>query len=98
VPSINFDIPHTLSTEDAKERLQRFVDFNKSSDKVSDFSHSWEGDTLVFGLKTFGIKIKGNIAIQGEKVAVDCEIPFSVMMFKGKIESEIRQQIERLLK
>lgn len=98
VPKINFDIPHTLSAEEAKQRLQRFIEFSQSNKQVSEFNHNWEGDTLAYDLKTFGIKIQGNIAIQSETLAIGCELPFSAMMFKGKIESEMRQQIERLVK
>ena len=98
MPKINIDIPHTLSTEDAKGRLQRFIEFSQSSKQVSDFHHSWESDALDFDFKTFGIKIQGKIAVQTENLAVECELPFSAMMFKGKIESEMRQQIERLVK
>jgi len=98
VPKINFDIAHTLSTDEAKQRLQRFIEFSQSNSQVSEFNHNWDGDTLSYDLKTFGIKILGNIAIQPEKLAVDCDLPFSAMMFKGKIESEMKQQIERLLR
>ncbi len=100
MPNLKFDIPHSLSNEEAKERLQRFMEFNESKlkDQVSDLNQSWDGDTLVFGFKTFGIKIQGRIASEVEKLGVDCELPFSAMMFKGKIESEMRQQIERLLR
>ena len=97
MPKINIDIPHSLSTEDAKQRLQRFIEFSQSNKQVSEFNHQWDNDALSFDFKTFGIKILGNIAVESEKLDVECEIPFSAMMFKGKIESEMRQQIARLM-
>ena len=100
MPKINFEIPHPLSNEDAKDRLQRFVESleSKFQDNVSDLQQSWEGDQLDFGFKTFGIKIAGKIEVEEGRIAVDIDLPISAMMFKGKIESEIRKQLERLLK
>jgi len=100
VPKINFEIPHTLSAEEAKQRLQRFAESlqAKFQDQVSELDQSWEGDALAFGFKTYGIKIQGKIEVLDDRLAVDVDLPFSAMMFKGKIESEIRQQLERLLR
>ena len=100
MPKFNFAIPHQLSAADAKEKLQRFVDTleTKLGDSVKDLQQSWEGDNLSFGFRTFGIQIAGTMSVQDGQVTVDGELPFSAMMFKGKIESEIRQQLERLLK
>lgn len=100
MPKINFEIPHTLSDEEAKDRLQRFAELieSKFKDNVSDLQQSWDNDQLAFGFKTFGIKIAGKIGIGENRIKVDIDLPFSAMMFKGKIESEIRKQLERMLK
>ena len=37
------------------------------------------------------------IEVQGDRLSVDGELPFSAMMFKGKIESEVREQLTRLV-
>ena len=100
MPKINFEIPHSLSNEEAKDRLQRFVESleAKFQDNVSDLQQSWEGDQLSFGFKTYGIKIAGKIAVEDSRIAVDVDLPISAMMFKGKIQGEIQKQLERLLK
>jgi len=99
VPKINFDVPHSLSADDAKEKLQKFIEAiqEKFKAQVSDLEQSWEGNDLSFGFKTFGIKIAGIIGVLDDKLAVDIDLPFSAMMFKGKIESEIRGQLEKLM-
>jgi Putative polyhydroxyalkanoic acid system protein (PHA_gran_rgn) len=71
---------------------------NKFQDNVSDLDQSWNGDSLGFGFKTFGIKVTGTIEVADHRITVDGELPLTAMMFKGKIESEMRQQLERLLK
>jgi len=99
VPKINFEVPHSFSSDDAKEKLQKFAEMiqAKFQDQVSDLEQSWEGNDLSFGFKTFGIKIAGKITALDNKLTVDCDLPFSAMMFKGKIESEIRGQLEKLM-
>ena len=72
MPKFNLEIPHQLSGEEAKERLARFTEAlsSKFQGQVEELEQSWNGDTLSFGVKTFGFKI----------------------------ESEIRQQLERILR
>ena len=73
------------------------VSLQMHGEKVSDLSQSWSGNTLAFGFKTFGIKINGAVDVLEDVLKVTCDIPFAAMMFKGKIESEVRQQLERLV-
>ena len=99
MPKLNFTIPHGQSQEDARQRLMHFTDGlrEKFQDQISDLQESWEGDRLDFGFRTFGIRIQGNITVGQNDLAVLCELPFSAMMFKGKIESEVREQLVRVM-
>jgi len=99
VPKLNFEIPHTLSAEDAKSRLERFSESIKTKfqDQAKDIEQSWNGNVLSFGFKTMGMKISGNIEVGEEQLKVDSDIPFAAMMFKGKIESAMKEQLGRLL-
>jgi hypothetical protein len=89
-----------LSADEAKSRLERFVESlqAKFQDKVSDLTQAWNGNTLSFGFKTFGFKVAGAIASLDKKLDVSGDIPLTAMMFKGKIESEIREQLSRLMR
>ena len=95
MPKINLEIPHQLSAEESRSRLERFTE-SLPKDQVSDLEQTWQENTLSFGFKTFGIKIAGDLTAEEQKLLVNVDIPFSAMMFKGKIESEIRKQLERL--
>ncbi|HEX6961117.1 MAG TPA: polyhydroxyalkanoic acid system family protein [Lacipirellula sp.] len=99
MPKFNLEVPHQLSADEAKSRLERFIEMLKSQhgDKVSELEQSWAGNTLSFGFKTFGFKIAGAIDSLDKKLAVTGDIPFAAMMFKGKIEAEIREQLGRLM-
>ncbi|HCK41353.1 MAG: hypothetical protein CMJ72_04590 [Planctomycetaceae bacterium] len=100
MPKLDLEIPHQLSADEAKDRLTQFTEAlqSKFQDQVSDLEQSWEGNDLIFGFKTFGIKIEGKISSLDNKLVLDGELPFAAMMFKGKIESEIREQLERLVR
>jgi hypothetical protein len=100
VPKFQMEVPHSHSAEEARSRLERFVESlqAKFQDKVSDLQQAWEGNTLTFSFKSFGFKIAGAIASLENKLDVSGDIPFAAMMFKGKIESEIREQLSRLMR
>lgn len=100
MPKFNFSIPHTLSADDAKSRLDRFIEAleAKADGSVADLEKKWEDNALVFGFKTYGIKIGGRMTVEENQITIDGDLPISAMMFKGKIESEIKKQLERLLK
>lgn len=99
MPKLNFSVPHLQTKEDARHRLERFSEGlrSKFQDQMSDFEESWSGDVLAFAFKTFGIRVQGDITVNDSDLAVACELPFSAMMFKGKIESEIQKQLSRLM-
>lgn len=99
MPKFNVHVPHTLSQQEATERLDRFVDVlrDKFQDSVSELEQSWEGNTLKFGFKSYGIPLSGKIDVSDSALDVDGDLPFTAMMFKGKIESAIREQLTRLV-
>ena len=93
-------VPHTLSQQDARKLLDRFIEeviVKKFQDSVGDLEQHWEGDALAFRFKTFGIRLPESVPSPTTKSSVDGDLPFTAMMFKGKIESEIREQLERLM-
>jgi putative polyhydroxyalkanoate system protein len=100
MPKFGVRVPHTFTKDEARTRLERFIDMlkAKSGNQVTDLTQSWEGDTLKFHFKTFGIAIDGGITVSDSDLNLAGDIPFAAMMFKGKIESEIREQLERILK
>lgn len=99
MPKFNVEISNPLSAEEAKERLQRFAESleGRFKDQAKDITQSWDGNRLLFGFKTLGMRIEGNIQFTDDQLLVNGDLPFSVMMFKGKIESEIRRQLEKLV-
>jgi putative polyhydroxyalkanoate system protein len=100
MPKFGVTVPHELEREEARSRLERFVDMLQRNfgDQVKDLEQSWEGDTLKFKFKTYGIQLDGGITVGDKDLSVAGELPFAAMMFRGKIESGIREQLEKLVK
>jgi putative polyhydroxyalkanoate system protein len=99
MPKFGVTVPHQLTKDDARSRLERFVEVlqTKFEGKVSDLNQSWEGDTLKFSFKTFGIQLTGGITVYDNELKLDGDLPFAAMMFRGKIESDIKEQLERIV-
>ena len=99
MPEMKLSVPHTLGRAGAAERLQKFSDRirEKYKDHVKDFEEEWGDNWLRFGFKTLGAKIQGKLDVEEEAVNFNGELPFAAMMFKGRIEKEIRESLERVL-
>ena len=95
MPKFGIELPHSLGKEDAKSRLERFIESYR--EQVTELEQSWQDDALSFSFKTFGIKIAGDMTVTEDRLVVDGELPFSAMMFKGKIEGEMKEKLERIL-
>ncbi len=99
MPSFTSTIPHQLGRQVARERLNRFLESiaERYKDQISKLDGSWDGETLRFSFSTYGIKVQGAITIDDDQVRIDGEIPMTAIMFKGKIESAVREGIEKAL-
>jgi hypothetical protein len=66
-------------------------------DQVSDLQESWQGNRLDYSFKTFGLKVRGAVEVHEDNVAVHTDLPLAAIMFKGRIEQEIRETLEKAL-
>jgi hypothetical protein len=97
---MNVEVPHQLTADEVRSRLERKAEFLQSQfgDKVKDMTQAWVGNILNFGFKTMGMRFDGSVGVEDQRVVVNGDIPFAAVMFKGKIENEIRQQLEKILR
>src|SRR4051812_48965469 len=82
MPKFGVSVPHTLTKEEVRSRLDRFAEMlkDKYADKVSDFQQSWEGDSLKFRFKTYGFAIDGAITITDNELKLAGDLPFAAIM------------------
>jgi putative polyhydroxyalkanoate system protein len=99
MPKFGVRVPHTLTKDEARSRLERFVEMieQKYAGKVSDLQQSWEGDTLKFHFKSYGFAFDGGITVADHELNLAGDMPFAAMMFKGKIESDFRESLEKVV-
>lgn len=99
MPKMNISVAHEMGRDEACQRLRGFLNLVKEryQDQVSNLEEEWTESTLVFGFTTYSFNIRGQLVVDEDQVNLDGELPFAAMMFKGRIESEIREQLGRVL-
>jgi hypothetical protein len=99
MPTVTITTPHSLGAEEATTRLKSFFAKLKErhADKVSNLEEAWNDNKLDYSFSTYGFNVKGDIAIEPDQVKVNGNLPFAAMMFKGKIEQTVRDELEKLL-
>jgi hypothetical protein len=99
MPSLKINFPHQLGQPEAVARLKNLLTRvkDKYQDQVSDLKESWNDNTLTFSFSTYGFQVAGDVIVQPTEVQLDGQIPFAAMMFKGKIESALRDQLTKEL-
>ncbi len=99
MPSMSLSVPHQLSQEDAMNRLKHFLEKVKHhyASQVSNLSETWTDNLLEFAFTTYGFKIDGKLTVEPTQVAINGQLPFAALMFKGKIEQSIRSELTKLL-
>ncbi|MGE0608716.1 MAG: polyhydroxyalkanoic acid system family protein [Pirellulales bacterium] len=99
MPKLSIPVPHQLDAEDVKNRLMGLMDKIKErhGDKFSNLKEEWGENSGTFSFSTYGFNVKGTVTSEPGKVVLDAELPFAAMMFKGKIEQEVRETLTRVL-
>jgi hypothetical protein len=99
MPSLQVTVAHRLDQQEALERLQLFGEQLKKrhGDQVTISEENWQGNTLHFGLAAKGISIKGQLEVREDQVSVSCGLPFAAMLFRGRIENDIRTALNDTL-
>jgi hypothetical protein len=99
MPSLTISVPHSLGAEEAMTRLKHFFEKLKErhQDKMSNLEEQWNGNRLDYAFSTFGFNIKGDLNVEPGEVKVNGSLPFAAMMFKGKIEQSVRDELEKVL-
>lgn len=96
MPKFSVSVPHTLEREEAVVRLKDFSNqvLDDSPVEVSDIEEAWDdAGNLAFSFKAMGLKIAGKVITSEQSVAVDGDLPFAAIAFRGAIENQIAEKI-----
>lgn len=99
MPGFHVEVPHNMTAEDATNRIKDVMEHlrGKFEGQVKDMQQNWNGNAIQFSFKTMGMAIKGEMVAFEESVVVKGDLPFAAMLFKGRIESSIREELEKVL-
>lgn len=99
MPSLKVSVPHGLSQEEATRRLKNFINEMKAQygNQAGNLQESWTGNIGKFSMDVMGMALSGVLNIEPDQVHVEAQYPMAAMMFKGKIESTLREKISQLL-
>ena len=100
MPGFKVEVPHNLGQEEAANRVKSLLDHlrDRFEGQIKDMEQYWsEDDVMKFSFKTVGVNIKGEMDIQPNSVVVHGDLPFAAMLFKGRIESSIREELQKCL-
>jgi hypothetical protein len=95
----NVSVPHRLGREAALARVQQFLDDIRQTygQELSDVRGQWQDNRLDFGFRAMGLAIGGTLVVEEAVVQVSGPLPLAAMFFRGRIEQQIRQELEKLL-
>ena|SRR6185295_3947622 len=100
MPSIKISVPHNLTRQQAADRLKNMAEQVKKQygNMVQNLKESWSGETGNFSFTVMGVDVSGQVDVEDHEVNIDGQIPLKAMMFKGRIESVLREKMTELLK
>lgn len=99
MPAFQVNVSHGLGKEQAIERLRLFVQkiAEHYKEHVSKMEGNWAENVLTFALTTYGFAISGTMTVNDTAAHIDGQLPFAALIFKGKIEKAIADEIRREL-
>ncbi|MBA3550702.1 polyhydroxyalkanoic acid system family protein [Patescibacteria group bacterium] len=97
--TINLELQHSLTEQEALKRIKKLSTEiqDQYGDKMSEVNESWKGNKGAFSFSTKGYNISGTIEVKKYTILIHGDIPWSLGLFKGKIEKTIRDRAQILL-
>ena len=99
--NITVSIPHDLHQAEVKRRLTEALKEarEKHGDLLRDSQESWPSEhQMDFTARALGQAIRGSIQIEPTQVHLTVHLPMLLAMFASKVESQIQNAGQRLLK
>lgn len=97
--SLNLNIPHNLSKEEALAKIKNLLTNLKQEhkDMISDVHENWQDNKGNFSFKAKGFNLAGDIVVNDSNVQINSDLPFAVSFFKGAISDLITKKAKTLL-
>jgi hypothetical protein len=99
MPSYQVAVAHQLGREAARSRVETFLESVQRdyAAHISNVQGGWTGDALQFSFTATGLPISGTMLVDESAVQVSGPLPFAAVLFRGRIEQTIRDELQKLL-
>ncbi len=99
MPAFNVEVPHSLSRDEAVDRLKGFVEKVRQQykDQVSSVSGNWNDNVLDFAITAYGFSLSGKVAVEEQIARLTGQLPFAALAFRGKIEQSFASELKKAL-
>ena len=87
-------VPHHTDKETARRRINERIAqlFAQYAHYLSESSHQWEGDRLLFSGAARGFKANGTVEVTDAEVIIDGKLPLLAKPFEPRIKSTIERE------
>ena len=96
MPKITVRVPNS-DPKAALAKIRPALEKTVTDFQGHDLELTGDDSALAFKFKSMAFTISGRAIAETTDVVVEVDLPFAAMMFKGKIESEIRESLERIV-
>jgi hypothetical protein len=92
-------VPHELGQDEAAARLKTLLERvkEKYGGQINNLQENWGENSGDFSFSAMGFKTSGKIEVAAGEVRIDGSLPIAAMLFKGQIETAIRDQLGKIL-
>jgi hypothetical protein len=99
MPTLNISVPHQLTQDEALRRIQDTIAQAKIqyAGKVTISEENWSGYAGTFTASGSGQTVSGSIAVNPSDVTIQSSLPFAAILFKGRIQSGVRDKLTTIL-
>ena len=97
--TITITIPHRLTQQEARARLQKGITDLKAQHaaSIAQVAETWNGDQMSFRLTAMGQAITGRVDVQPSAIKLDIDLPWLLAAFAEKFRPRIEQEGRRML-
>jgi putative polyhydroxyalkanoate system protein len=99
MPNLTVSIPHQLSRQEARRRVEELVANlqRQYGGMASRVEQNWTGDTMNFAVSAMGMSVTGEVVVADDVVRLDVALPFALAMLAGNVKQQIEEEGRKLL-
>ncbi len=95
---MHLELPHKMTQAKAIAHIKDKLDQHRKElvEHATINTEEWQDNTLHFAIDFQGKKISGTLLITDTDYVLDATLPLLWRMFEGKIEAEVKKQVEKM--